>query len=109
MRHLLGERGQLAFQSVYPLLERPDLVTQRGQTGAQGHRDGRLRIFDQRADLWDDVARAHWYRHAKLAERRAAPSGSGPSPTDAVRDGSAKLGHPVQNVTREHGLTPLPR
>ena len=32
-----------------------------------------------------------------------------PSPTDAVRDGSAKLGHLVQNVTREHGLTPLPR
>ena len=32
-----------------------------------------------------------------------------PSPPDAVRDGSAKLGHPVQNVTREHGLTPLPR
>ena len=23
--------------------------------------------------------------------------------------GSTKLGHPVQNVTREHGLTPLPR
>ena len=34
---------------------------------------------------------------------------SRPSPPDAVRDGSAKLGHPVQNVTREHGLTPLPR
>ena len=34
---------------------------------------------------------------------------SSPSPTDAVRDGSAKLGHPVQNVTREHGLPPLPR
>ena len=34
---------------------------------------------------------------------------SSPSPTDAVRDGSAKLGHPIQNVTREHGLTPLPR
>ena len=34
---------------------------------------------------------------------------SSPSPTDAVRDGSAKLGHPVQNVTREHDLTPLPR
>ena len=34
---------------------------------------------------------------------------SSPSPTDAVRDGSAKLGHPVQNVTREHGLTLLPR
>ena len=34
---------------------------------------------------------------------------SRPSPTDAVRDGSAKLGHPVQNVTREHGLAPLPR
>ena len=31
---------------------------------------------------------------------------SSPSPTDAVRDGSAKLGHPVQHVTREHGLTP---
>ena len=35
--------------------------------------------------------------------------GPSPSPPDAVRDGSAKLGHPVQNVTREHGLTPLPR
>ena len=34
---------------------------------------------------------------------------SSPSPTDAVRDGSAKLGHLVQNVTREHGLTPVPR
>ena len=34
---------------------------------------------------------------------------SSPSPTDAVRDGSTKLGHPVQNGTREHGLTPLPR
>ena len=34
---------------------------------------------------------------------------SSPSPTDGVRDGSTKLGHPVQNVTREHGLTPLPR
>ena len=34
---------------------------------------------------------------------------SSPSPTDAARDGSAKLGHPVQHVTREHGLTPLPR
>ena len=34
---------------------------------------------------------------------------SSPSPTDAIRDGSAKLGHPVQTVTREHGLTPLPR
>ena len=34
---------------------------------------------------------------------------SSPSPPDAVRDGSAKLGPPVQNVTREHGLTPLPR
>ena len=34
---------------------------------------------------------------------------SRPSPPDAVRDGSAKRGHPVQNVTREHGLTPLPR
>ena len=70
----------------YPLLERPDLVTQRGQTGAQGHRDGRLRIFDQRADLWDDVARAHWYRHAKLAEQsaqRIEPRRPGPDPRRA--------------------------
>ena len=51
-----------------------------------------------------------------LARRWCADAGrpprfkpSSPSPTDAVRDGSAKLGHPVQNVTREHGLTPLPR
>ena len=43
------------------------------------------------------------------AGRRTRFKPSSPSPTDAVRDGSAKLGHPVQNVTREHGLTPWPR
>ena len=43
------------------------------------------------------------------AGRRTRFKPSSPSPPDAVRDGSAKLGHPVQNVTREHGLTPLPR
>ena len=55
-------------------------------------------------------------RHASVAWRWCADADrptrfkpSSPSPTDAVRDGSAKLGHPVQNVTREHGLTPLPR
>ena len=53
---------------------------------------------------------------ARPARRWCADAGrptrfkpSSPSPTDAVRDGSTKLGHPVQNVTREHGLTPLPR
>ena len=57
-----------------------------------------------------------WLRHLEGAGRWCADAGrpprfkpSSPSPTDAVRDGSAKLGHPVQNVTREHGLTPLPR
>ncbi len=55
-------------------------------------------------------------RHASVAWRWCADADrptrfkpASPSPTDAVRDGSAKLGHPVQNVTREHGLTPLPR
>ena len=54
--------------------------------------------------------------HLRDARRWCADAGrptrfkpSSPSPTDAVRDGSATLGHPVQNVTREHGLTPLPR
>ena len=56
------------------------------------------------------------YAHVCKTGRWCADAGrptrfkpSSPSPTDAVRDGSAKLGHPVQNVTREHGLTPLPR
>ena len=73
-----------------------------------------------------DRAPAHLLRHVgrdgsgthggNEARRWCADAGrptrfkpSSPSPTDAVRDGSAKLGHPVQNVTREHGLTPLPR
>ena len=63
----------------------------------------------------DDVLVAH-IRRVLEAWRWCADAGrptrfkpSSPSPTDAVRDGSAKLGHPVQNVTREHGLTPLPR
>ena len=46
---------------------------------------------------------------ARMRAGRRASNPSSPSPTDAVRDGSAKLGPPVQNVTREHGLTPLPR
>ena len=57
-----------------------------------------------------------WHRFRGDPRRWCADAGrptrfkpSSPSPTDAVRDGSAKLGHPVQNVTREHGLTPLPR
>ena len=62
------------------------------------------------------LGRRLWEVHAAEEGRWCADAGrptrfkpSSPSPTDAVRDGSAKLGHPVQNVTREHGLTPLPR
>ena len=67
---------------------------------------------DQAADLCscghenDDSAAGRWCADAGRPTRFKPSS---PSPTDAVRDGSAKLGHPVQNVTREHGLTPLPR
>ena len=60
-----------------------------------------------RADHLDREA-SHW-RWCADAGRPTRFKPSSPSPTDAVRDGSAKLGHPVQNVTREHGLTPLPR
>ena len=57
-----------------------------------------------------DALDRHRLVHRSLVEARTMPTKpSSPSPTDAVRDGSAKLGHPVQNVTREHGLTPLPR
>ncbi len=56
--------------------------------------------------LADDLGGRRWCADAGRPTRFKPSS---PSPTDAVRDGSAKLGHPVQNVTREHGLTPLPR
>ena len=69
-----------------------------------------------RADiLCKDIATDSWvlvenqWRWYADAGRPTRFKPSSPSPTDAVRDGSAKLGHPVQNVTREHGLTPLPR
>ena len=61
---------------------------------------------------WSRAARgiyASSWRWCADAGRPTRFKPSSPSPTDAVRDGSAKLGHPVQNVTREHGLTPLPR
>ena len=70
------------------------------------------------AMLEEDRAAVCGPRYAHQPERRrwCADAGrptrfkpSSPSPTDAVRDGSATLGHPVQNVTREYGLTPLPR
>ena len=54
------------------------------------------------------IDRAPW-RWCADAGRPTRFKPSSPSPPDAVRDGSAKLGHPVQNVTREYGLTPLPR
>ena len=81
-------------------------------------------LIDTQAELQElVVASGLKVLEAMLEEDRAAVCGrwcadagrpprckpSSPSPTDAVRDGSAKLGHPVQNVTREHGLTPLPR
>ena len=56
--------------------------------------------------LCNSVVHGRWCADAGRPTRFKPSS---PSPPDAVRDGSAKLGHPVQNVTREHGLTPLPR
>ena len=65
----------------------------------------RLRFRMDGAFFRQDVLR----RWCADAGRPTRFTPSSPSPTDAVRDGSAKLGHPVQHVTREHGLTPLPR
>ena len=87
---------------------RVDKPSQAGEEAAAG--DGEAMLGDR-------------LRIAPIAERQGGGQGhwcadvgrptrfkpSSPSPPDAVRDGSAKLGHPVQNVTREHGLTPLPR
>ena len=67
-----------------------------------GRRGGQRRY----SDLAIETALRRWCADAGRPTRFKPSS---PSPTDAVRDGSAKLGHPVQNVTREHGLTPLPR
>ena len=77
----------------------------------------RLVSFRSRATVaygvpFDCVDLAAAYREGRWCADAGRPTRfkpSSPSPTDAVRDGSAKLGHPVQNVTREHGLTPLPR
>ena len=60
-------------------------------------------------DVLRDGAQQMLGRWCADAGRPTRFTPSSPSPTDAVRDGSAKLGHPVQNVTREHGLTPWPR
>ena len=62
-----------------------------------------------RNGYWILVRNVGRWRWCADAGRPTRFKPSSPSPTDAVRDGSAKLGHPVQNVTREHGLTPLPR
>ena len=84
-------------------------------------RDGRLPVtYDTRTTFrrlrarathaaGTQFRRAYYGRWCADAGRPTRFKPSSPSPADAVRDGSAKLGHPVQNVTREHGLTPLPR
>ena len=84
----------------------PEVVGDDDVAGVQGRHQ----------DLVDVGAEALAIDRAVEVRRWCADAGrptrfkpSSPSPTDAVRDGSAKLGHPVQNVTREHGLTPLPR
>ena len=75
-----------------------------------GDVDRYFKAFDVRTgDLLWQVRLGNSRRWCADAGRPTRFKPSSPSPTDAVRDGSAKLGHPVQNVTREHGLTPLPR
>ena len=82
--------------------------TVRCSARGQGWGDPTPRVRERSHEAGDrtDVYLGRWCADAGRPTRFKPSS---PSPTDAVRDGSAKLGHPVQNVTREHGLTPLPR
>ena len=101
-----------------PWLARPENLSVLGETlGTDLELEAQERAVGPfRADiLCKDIATDSWvlvenqWRWCADAGRPTRFKPSSPSPTDAVRDGSAKLGHPVQNVTREHGLTPLPR
>ena len=42
----------------------------------------------------------------RLGPARCPPTGS--SPADSIRHGSAELGHPIEDLTAEDDLTPLP-
>ena len=89
----------------------------RGQVETQHPEDRRQEAFSlPQGQVEDEPERQRGFDGEIGIRRWCADAGrptrftpSSPSPTDAVRDGSAKLGHPVQNITREHGLTPLPR
>ena len=85
-------------------------VKERLANGVQVHEIGMSVRASEQLDRAQAAAKAAGVRRwCADAGRPTRFKPSSPSPTDAVRDGSAKLGHPVQNVTREHGLTPLPR
>ena len=86
------------------------------EPGSTNRQEILLRLGEPDAASADETIFVYRWRTVHGLWRWCADAGrptrfkpSSPSPPDAVRDGSAKLGHPVQNVTREHGLTPLPR
>ena len=50
-------------------------------------------------------------RHTRCCTNRHGPARgppTGSSPADAIRHGSSEGGHPIQDLTAEDGLTPLP-
>ena len=64
-----------------------------------------------RPTSWQTFLRAHWGAIGRCCTNRHGPARCQPtrsSPADAVRHWSAEGGHPIQDLTAEDGLTPLP-
>ena len=88
----------LAFEVSDPLLKPADLLTQRLETRAQTRRHRGVGIFDQRADVGDDLARPHRNRKAEFAEQPAKRvetrrPRSDPRGAHAMERGDGLLGH----------------
>ena len=80
---LLGEGGEVAFEIADAELECADLLTQDGQAWTEARGQGCVRIFEQGADVGDDVAGPDRDRHPELAQQPAhgvEPGRPGPLP-----------------------------
>ena len=93
---MLGHSGDLLPASAGTLATRPSVSGEASQL--YRHLDAAEYSADQ---LFRGIRPRRWCADAGRPTRFKPSS---PLPTDAVRDGSAKLGHPLQNVPREHGL-----